>query len=165
MKLDAFRDAVLERARAEAAEEVRGAEEEGHRRVEEARRRTAHLLERARREGREAAERATGWERAEASREAREGVLRARRDALQELRERALQRLRSMQGEPAYAELLQRLEAAARAQIGESAEIERNDDLGGIVARSGARRVDYTLPEVLDRVLNDMGEELAGLWT
>ncbi len=163
VELDVFRETLLEQARREAEEELEAAENEAAKRLAEAREQAEQLGEQARREGREAAERETRRERVEARREARALVLREQRRALERLRERALERVREARGSDAYRRLTARLEQRARRQLGDDVEID-NADGGGLVGHCDGRRVDYRLPVLVDRVIEEMGSELEGVW-
>ena len=158
LKLDAFRKAIVDEARREARERLDQAEREARRKVAEARQKLEALLEEARREGRETAERETRRRRSEVRREARAQVLRARREALERLRKAALERFRNNRT------IMGRLEKMAREQLGEEASIEPDPESGGLVARRDGRMVDYRLPTVIDRALEDLGVELEELW-
>lgn len=162
MKLDTFRDAVMREAREEAGRLLDAAERDARRVLDEARERADDLVERARREGREAAEREMRRRRAEAQREARTRVQEARRDAVDHLRRRGLELLRERRGTEEYAGLMERLGATARDQLGSGVRIETGDD--GLVASVDGRRVDYRLPALVDRLMEELGGELEELW-
>lgn len=164
MKLDAFREAVLDEARADADRRLEEAERNADERTDDARRRADELLEEAREEGRRAADRETHRRRSEARREARERILRAHRDAVERARERSLEKLRQMQDHEEYEELMGRLEQLAHQQLGDDIEMERDAEIGGFVARADSRRVDYRLPVLVDRAMEEMGSELRNLW-
>lgn len=164
MKLEAFHDGLLADARTKTRGDIEAARQKAAGQLKEARRQAKELVEKAEQEGREAAERATARQRAEARDQAREQVLTARRATLQQLRERALSRLREREDDPAYGELMSRLEAMARSQLGEETTIERDPEAGGLVGRSGDRLVDYRLPTLVDRAMEAMGSELEDLW-
>src|ERR1035437_5695471 len=71
----------------------------------------------------------------------------------------------ALRGGRGYPELLQRLAAAARRDLGEDAEVEIDPPgLGGVRARAGSRRVDYTLASLADRRVEDLGPLLARRW-
>jgi vacuolar-type H+-ATPase subunit E/Vma4 len=164
MTLDAFRAALLAQARQTARQQIDEAERDARERVRDARQRAVRVLDDAREQGRQAAEHETRRLRAQARQEGREARLRTRRDTLAELRRRTLARLEEQRDTPAYQDLLDRLERLAREQLGSDAEVDTEPDEGGLVARAGGRRVDYRLPAVVDRALQDMGDELEELW-
>jgi vacuolar-type H+-ATPase subunit E/Vma4 len=157
--------ALLADARDRAATLLREAEEQDNELIEDARRNAEDLLARAREEGAAAgrahAARDAGLDRAAA----RWQVLAAQRISYEELLRGVRSEVIALQGEQAYPELLQRLAAAARRDLGEDAELEIDPPgLGGVRARAGSRRVDYTLPSLADRCVQDLGPLLARLW-
>lgn len=161
--LETLRAALVEEARREAAARVEAAERAAAERVALARAEAERLTEKARQEGREETARATRRLRSEARRRAREQVLRARRDAVERLRSRSVEQLRENVTGRTAAELEQRLVRLARAQLGDDADIETGPG-GGLVARADGRRVDYRIPALVDRALEEMGEEVEDLW-
>jgi vacuolar-type H+-ATPase subunit E/Vma4 len=162
VNLEAFRDAVLAEARASARALTDEADREARERIEEATRRADQQRERARHQGRETAERAAHRERSRVRRQARQQVLRARRAAVDDLREAVLARLGEQRGSPAHRALLEGLTQQARGQLGAGAEIEPRED--GVVAHLDGRSVDYRLPVLVDRAIEDLGAELEELW-
>jgi len=164
LKLEAFRKTVLDEAQRDARERLQQVEESARRKVDAARQKFERLMEEARGEGRESAERETRRRRSEARREARAQVLRVRHEALERLRERTLQRFQQKRGDNDYRRFMSRLERIAREQLGDEARIEPDADAGGLVARCEGRLVDYRLPAVVDRALEDLGAELEELW-
>lgn len=165
MTLDAARDALLDDARQRAAAMLAEADVEAGERLERARRQGDERLERARAlgevEGRVAAARAAALERSSARME----VLGAQRAASDELRRRARAAALGLRDAPDYAELLDRLMAAARRDLGDGAEIERDPrGVGGVRGRAGTRQVDYTLVALADRCVDALGSRLTRLW-
>lgn len=123
------------------------------------------LAHEARLEGERAATREAARRRAAATRRSRETVLGARRELVDELRRRARSTVLGLRGEPEYAELLGRLRAAVRTQLGDEAELVVDPpDQGGVVGRRGDASVDYTLPVMADRAIDQLGAELERLW-
>ena len=59
---------------------------------------------------------------------------------------------------------MQQLEAMARQQLGDTAQIEPDKEAGGLIARCDGRVVDYRTPAVVDRAIEDLGAELETLW-
>jgi hypothetical protein len=56
--------------------------------------------------------------------------------------------------------------AAARRDLGADAAVEVDPaNAGGVRAACGSRRVDYTLPTLADRCLDDLGPALRRLWS
>lgn len=123
------------------------------------------LATQGRLEGGQAAEREAGRRRAAAARRGREIVLSAQRRQLETLRREAREAVHRSRLDPRYPRLLERLEQAVRAQLGADAEVDIDPpDAGGVIGRHGSRSVDYTLPGLVDRVVDAMGEELEELW-
>lgn len=165
MTLDAARDALLDDARRRAAALLAEADVEAGERIERARRQGDELRARARAlgdaEGRVAAARVAALERTSARIE----VLGAQRAASDELRRCARAAALGLRDAPDYAELLDRLTAAARRDLGDDAEIERDPpDAGGVRGRAGTRQVDYTLVALADRCVDALGSRLSLLW-
>lgn len=123
------------------------------------------LAHEARLEGERAAAREAARRHASSARRARESVLAARRGLVDELRGRSRRAVLELRGQPEYAELLERLSAASRAQLGDDAELVVDPpDRGGVVGRRGDASVDYTLPAMADRAIDGMGAQLERLW-
>jgi vacuolar-type H+-ATPase subunit E/Vma4 len=164
MRLDALREALVAQARQEASALEAEAERAAAERVQSARSQAARLTEQAKADGREQTERAVRRRLSSARRHGREVVLRARRDALDRLRDRVVELLRDAEHTAGYSRLMADLASRAREQLGESADMIDDPAVGGFVARSGGRVVDYRLPEVVARTMEDMGDELEDLW-
>lgn len=166
MSLEPLRQAYLERARLGAEAALTQARTEAAALVESARREADALMAEARRQGEENADADVARERALAGRHARAVLLTAQRDAYGELRRRALQAGLALRGRPEHRALVRRLVTQARAQLGPGARIEVDPGgQGGIVAREGARRVDYTMVALVERSLESLGGAVEQLWT
>ncbi len=90
-------------------------------------------------------------------------------DAQQQLLRRLIETVhvsaRQLRADPRYPALLDQLESMARDQLGEEAVIERDPSPdGGVVARAGTHRVDYRLPILAERALDDLSDKVAELW-
>jgi vacuolar-type H+-ATPase subunit E/Vma4 len=97
--------------------------------------------------------------------EAHEVRLRTQAAIHQQLVDHTRRSVVAMRSDPRYPALLDGLEALARRQLGAGAVIDRDPDPdGGLIAVSGSRRVDYTLPALADRALDALGDEVALLW-
>lgn len=156
--LRAETEADSDRRRAEVAAECR-------RIVADAEAAAQALAHEARLEGERAAAREAARRHASSTRRARETVLAARRGLVDELRGRSRRAVLELRGQPGYTELLERLAAAARAQLGDDAELVVDPpDRGGVAARRGDASVDYTLPTMADRAIDAMGAHLERLW-
>ncbi len=127
---------------------------------------TAHdVVAEGRAEGERAATAEAGRRAAAATRRARELWLGARARQLDALRSEARERVPELRSDERYGALLERLTAAARAQLGDAAELAVDPEgLGGVIGRRGSVSVDYTLPTLVDRVIDDLGTELDELW-
>jgi len=85
---------------------------------------------------------------------------------LEEARARAREAALGLRENPGYPELLERLKRTAIAQLGSEAELEIDPpSVGGVIARAGSVRVDYTLPALAERELEALDGELEGLWS
>jgi hypothetical protein len=82
-----------------------------------------------------------------------------------ELRRRAREAALELRERPDYPELLECLSDAARSQLGDDAELEVDlPGRGGVIGRRGNASVDYTLPAMADRTIDEMGVALERLW-
>lgn len=123
------------------------------------------LTRQGRAEGERAAEHEAVRRRAAATRRAREIRLEAQRRQVEELRRRAREAVLELRDDARYRELVERLSRAAREQLGDDAEIVVDPPgAGGVIGRRGDASVDYTLPAIADRVVDDLGVELEELW-
>jgi vacuolar-type H+-ATPase subunit E/Vma4 len=166
MTLEAARDALLGDAREAAQRRLDEAEAQARAHVEDARRQAADTIARARARGEAEGRVEAAHEEAQVRAFARMDVLAAQREAFDELGRRAREAALALRGEPGYAELLEHLVAAARRDLGEAAELEIDPPgAGGVRARAGSRRVDYTLPALADRCVAQLGGGVARLWT
>ena len=92
-------------------------------------------------------------------------MLSARGALYEELGRRARAAVLDLRGEPGYEDLLARLAARARRELGDDAVLEVDPpDAGGVRARAGSRRVDYTLPALAAGCLESLGPRLRRLW-
>jgi V/A-type H+-transporting ATPase subunit E len=162
--LTVFRDAVLAEARRAADALLAETDVVVDAQLDAARTEAEQLRATARAHGREAAEHELRRRVAEARQEARGTVLRARRDVLDELRDRVVQQLLDCRGGADYEALCDRLGRAAREQLGADAAVDEDHAIGGVVGSAGGRRVDYRLPVLVDRALEDMAGTLEELW-
>lgn len=164
VSLDPVREALLAEAEREAERVVGQAEERAAAQVERAEEQKAALVRRALAEGAAAAELEAAFELTQARRKARTLVLEAQRAVYDEAQleaHAAVQRLRS---EPRYQKLLDRLAARVRTELGPEVEVELDPPEGGVVGRLRNRRVDLTLPVLVERCLAEHADELERLW-
>ena len=165
MNLEPLRQALIASVAGEIAERERRDGEATAEQLAAAHARSDRLIAQGRLEGERAAVREVARIRATAVRTARESNLRAQRNLVDELRSHALEEALSMRGDPSYGQLLDRLTDLAHSQLGADAELERDPPgAGGLRARTGMRSVDYTLPTLVDRTLDGLGDRLEDLW-
>jgi hypothetical protein len=165
MSLASAREALLDDARRGAEQVVAQAELEARERLDAARHAAGELVARARAEGeaegREQAARLDAGERFSAHLQ----VLAARRASYDALLEQARAAALALRGDPSYPELLDRLGAAARRDLGAGAELTVDPpERGGVVARAGSREVGYTLVALAERCVAGLGPKVARLW-
>jgi len=103
--------------------------------------------------------------RAGARREARTEILAARRALYDQLQTAALREALALRSSPRYPQLLDRLASAAKADLGEDAAVDVDPDpVGGMVARSRTRLVDYSLPALTARCVEALRPRIPELW-
>lgn len=165
MNLEPLRMALRAGAEADAGRGRAEVEDACARRLLEAETQAQALMARGRRDGEEAAAHERLRRRAAATRRARELRLEAQRTLVDELRSRACEAALQLKTDPRYPELLDRLSQIATAQLGAGAKLEIDPpEFGGVVARAGARSVDYTLPALVDRAIGELDGKLDTLW-
>jgi vacuolar-type H+-ATPase subunit E/Vma4 len=165
VSIETLRASFLETVSAELAEGSRALEAERGQRMAAA----GAEVERLTADARAAAESAAANEArqlvAQARRQARAQILAAQRDTYDELRAATHSEALSLRGSGRYPELLERLAAAARAQLGSSAAVAVDPDPGGgVIARDGPRLVDCSLPALAGRCLAALGPRVEELW-
>ncbi len=164
MNLGAVREALLADARREG-DELRGAaSRDGEAMVAAARREAEQLLADARQAGAAEARAVSAAELARARRQAHELVLAARREVFERARAEVRRAATSLREAPDHAALCTGLGSVARGQLGADADVEIDHDVGGIVARSGGRSVDYRWPAIADRCFAALGADVEELW-
>jgi len=157
------RAALLARTRQECARLVAEADEEAARELAAALDRARQVREVARAEGAADAASLARVELARARREARSTLLRAQRVAHDDLRAKVRGDVAALRDDPAYPAFLERVERLARAALGPEAVV-TEDPAGGVVGQAGDRRASYTLVALADRVVDELGADLEGLW-
>lgn len=162
--LDPVRDALLAEARAAADRVLHEAAERASIQIAQAEQETEALVARARAEGEAAAELETISALAEARRRARAVVLETQRAVYEDVRREVRAAVQELRTTTQYDELLDRLTARARGVLGPDAQIERDPPEGGVVARTGNRRLVYTLPALVERCLAEHEHEIDRLW-
>jgi vacuolar-type H+-ATPase subunit E/Vma4 len=164
MSLDPVREALLVEARTEADRLVSEAEARATTQVAHAEEEKAALVRRARAEGEAAAELEAASELTQARRRARALVLEARRAVYEDARREAHAAAQRLRLQPRYQQLLDRLAAQVKEELGPDAELELDPPEGGVLGRLGNRRVDHTLPASVERCLGERGDDLERLW-
>ncbi len=166
MTLGPAQEALLADARAQAARVLDQAERDARRVLAGARRDARERIAAARAhgeaEGRLDAATALARERSLARME----VLAARRELYDLLRLRARTAVLELRREPGYPELQERLIAAVRRDLGDRAHLEVDPPgAGGVRGRAGTVEVDYTLPTLARRCIDDrIGSSVRRLW-
>lgn len=164
MTLAAVREALLADAREEGERILGEARDEAEDRIAEARSQADQLVARARARGRAEGRVQAAHDAAMERASARFSVLSAQRRSYEELRTRARAAVLELRDQEGYAELVERLTASVRRDLGEGAEIERDPPGGGVRASAGSRSVDCTLPTLARRCVDDLGVRLERLW-
>lgn len=157
------REALLARARADAAAALAAADAEAARLLDTARDEAAAVLARAREDGERDAAQEAARRRSSARREARAVVLGAQRHAFDELHRRARAAVHAVREDPRYPDLLDRLRERAARELGPDARI-RPFPGGGLVAEAPGRRLDLRLEALADEAFDALGPAVAGLW-
>jgi vacuolar-type H+-ATPase subunit E/Vma4 len=165
MNLEPLRKALQAQAEADAGRRRAAADEECARRVADAEAQARSLVEEGRLEGERAASQEALRRRAVANRRARELRLGAQRLLLEELRRRAREAALERRADPTYPKLIDRLSRTAHVQLGPDAALEVDPpDVGGVVGRADGRSVDYSLPALVERSIEDLDGRLEALW-
>jgi len=154
--------ALLARARRDAADEETRARTSADALVARAREEAAEIVAAARAQGAADAAAALSGERSRTLREARARVLRAEREAYDELRRRTVVDVTALldRAAPQVRACLLR-EAAAR--LGPDAEVRVGAT--GPTAVAGLRRLTLEPDRLVDRAIDGLGPELVGLWS
>jgi hypothetical protein len=163
LNLEPVRQARLARSRAEAARLLAQARQEAAAAVAAAELEAQRVVDDARELGRRESAVRDEEHAAHSVSEARELVLAAQRLAWESLTAAAVEAASALRAEPGYPELLDRVRALGRAQLGQGAS-EQEGDGGGVILRAGSRRVDYSLPALARRGLQELGGRVTELW-
>lgn len=165
MNVERLRSSVLAQAAEEAERTIAAAKEKQSQRLAETERRGAEIVASARAAGEVDARLEAARSLAAARRRARSLTLAARLELYEALRREALEAAAVLRTEPSYPRLLERLEQAARTDLGADAVVERDaGGIGGILAHAGGRLVDYSLPALVDRCIETLGARVEELW-
>ncbi len=161
--LTPVRAALLQAARAQAADIVARARRDAAALLADARRDAAETVERGRAEGQAQAGPLAAARLSRGRQDARARLLRARRDAYDELRRQVHAAVAGLPAEPGYARLLDGLTRAALAAAGPGATASPHPD-GGVVATGPGVLVDCSLPALADQAVAAVSSGLATLW-
>jgi hypothetical protein len=164
-QLAPFEAALMAAARAQAGERLQAGQAQAEAARADGETRARALLDNAVAEGRRAAERAAARRLVDGRRRARELVLRAQNDAYQRLLADARSAAAALCTRPEYPDLERRLVETAHAVLGKDAAVTRNPDgRGGVRASRAGCALDLTLPVLVRRCVERLGEEVARLW-
>lgn len=152
--LEPLKAELLRRAHAAADEHLQKAAAEDAATVAQAKGQAALLLEGARQEGIAEASVLVAAKRAHSRRQAREVVLRAHAEVLEELRRRSMAAAAQLITEPGYSELRNRLIDYVRNQLGEEAVIS-DAATGGVIGTVPGRRLDCSFATLVEQALTE----------
>jgi vacuolar-type H+-ATPase subunit E/Vma4 len=162
--LDPVRAALLSQAHSDAQTVLADARQRAEDDRATARARAAQILQAGRDVGEQQAGAAAARQLARRRRDARDTTLAAQRDLYDELRRRCHDAARALREAPDYPLLREHLTERARAALGQDASIRESPD-GGVVAEAGSRRLDLSLPTLVDDELDRLGGKVRLLWT
>ncbi len=145
--------ALRDRARAAAAELLARADADAQGVLAAAQREADALLAEARAKGTADGAAVLAAQRAGAQRQAHGVLLAAQLAALDDLRGAAREAVSALRDDPQWPDMLEVLRARAREVLGADAEITELEG-GGIVAESGHRRVEYSLTELAETLVD-----------
>lgn len=158
------REELLAHARADAERVLAESDADAAATLAAARSEANAILEAARAEGESDAAVVLSAKRARLRRQARALVLVAQREAYDNLRSQVIEALSAIRDDPGYARWRDRLTEQARRVLGPEAVVSEAPE-GGVLAEANGRRVVYTLVGLADRVIEEMGAEVEGLWS
>ncbi|HEX5332250.1 MAG TPA: hypothetical protein VFW79_06365 [Cellulomonas sp.] len=162
--LDPVRESLLSAARARAEQLGRSAQEEADAVRAAAQHEADEILAAAVADGERTARSAAALRSARVRREAHETVLAQRSAIRAELQRQVAEAATALQSDPRYAELVARLTESCRAVLGRDADVSPSP-LGGVVARSGSRHLDLSLPTLAAQTLEAMADDVSEVWT
>jgi vacuolar-type H+-ATPase subunit E/Vma4 len=162
--LEPLKSELLRRAQAVVAERLEQAAAEDAATIAAAEREATLIVEQARQEG---VSEATVWlaaQRARSRRQARALILRARAEALEQLRRQCTAAVARLISEPDYPRLRERLVENIRAQLGEQAVISEAAT-GGIMAIAPGRQLDCSFGTLVEQLLTERVAQPNMPWT
>ncbi|WP_338674837.1 V-type ATP synthase subunit E [Streptomyces sp. SCSIO 30461] len=157
------REELLRSARADAEEVLARAGRDAEALLDAARARAAAILDDARRHGEAEATRGRTAELTRVRRTIRARELGVRRQAYEELRRRAAERVRDLRDTADYPVIRDRLHQRARRLLGPGARVTEHPS-GGFVAQAAGCRADCSLDALAARVLDRFCAETETLW-
>lgn len=161
--LDPVRESLVSAARARAEQLGRSAQQEADAVRAAAQLEADEILAQAVAEGERTARSAAALRSARVRREAHETVLAQRSAIRAELQRQVAEAATALQADPRYAELVTRLTERCRAVLGPDADVSTSPH-GGVVARSGSRHLDLSLPTLAAQTLEAMAGEVSEVW-
>jgi vacuolar-type H+-ATPase subunit E/Vma4 len=161
--LTPVREALLQRARADAAGLLADADRDAKRALAQARADAEAILAEARARGEAEASAVLAAQQAQSRREARNAELATQCDAYRELRNRVVARVRRLRDQPDYPVLRERLAAWVQSALGHDAVITEAAS-GGVVGQAPGRYLDCSLDAVAQRAVDSLNADLEGLW-
>jgi vacuolar-type H+-ATPase subunit E/Vma4 len=158
------RDALLLAAEADAAGDLADADAYAAQARTRARDEADRIAREALDGGESDAARVVAAERARVRRQARSIVLRAQREAWEELRRRVATATAALSDDPAYPEIRARLAATVQRELGSQGDdvVELAD---GFAVTAGGRRASLTLTQLAERAASDALPDLERLWS
>jgi hypothetical protein len=157
------RNALLERARSDAARTLSDAARDADAQLRRAHADADALLAEARTRGAEEAAATLHAERARTGRVVRAAELQARREAYDELRERTAARLRERCAGPDSPRVAERMAELVRAVLGPDTLLEAAPG-GGVRGHVAGRFADCSVEALAERAVEALGAEVEALW-
>jgi len=162
--LDPVREALRADARTRAEHLRLSTQGEADAVREAAQREADAILAEAVADGERTARSAAAQRSARVRREAHETVLAQQSAIRAELQRQVAESAAALRTDPRHADLMARLTERSRAVLGPDAVVSPSP-LGGVVARSGTRHLDLSLPTLAAQTLESMAPEVSALWT
>jgi vacuolar-type H+-ATPase subunit E/Vma4 len=162
--LDPVRESLLEDARTRAEHLRLSAQEEADAVRATAQSEADAILADAVADGERTARSVAALRSARVRRQAHETVLAQRSAIRRELQRQVAESAAALRTDPRYADLMARLTERSRAVLGPDAVVSPSPH-GGVVARSGTRHLDLSLPTLAAQALESMAPEVSALWT
>lgn len=156
-------DALVRTAVDDAAAILAAADSDAHRQVMRARAEADRRLAAARESGERDARAAVDTEQRQAQRAGRQLLLRAQREAYEEVGRRVRAAAQQLRTDPRYGPLLAGLTAAVMDRLGPQASVTEAPS-GGILGELGARHIDLSLDTLAGLALAACPAEVAALW-